>query len=478
MRRAKIVATLGPSTDTEEMIGKLIDTGVNVFRMNFSHGSHESHGELLKRIRKVAAEKKVHVAALQDISGPKIRIGEVDGAMMLKAGDQLVFTKETVVGSDESRDVCLTYPQIIDGLSVGDRIFLADGTIKVEVTSNTGSRAETKVLVGGKLTSRKGVNFPGVKIPVETITEKDKKDLVFGAKIGVDIIALSFVRTGEDIKTAKSILKKEGVATPIFAKIEMVEAMENLDSILDEANGIMVARGDLGVEFGLPRVPVAQKEMIKKANDRGLPVITATQMLASMVNSPFPTRAEVSDIANALLDGTDAVMLSDESAVGKHPVEAVRTLVETITETEKMYAFYQHKLEEHSQDEAIAHSVSALSESLSPDGVIVFTTSGNSAKLLAKYRPCARIMASSPDERTLRQLCVVWGVEPTLVMEKDDNSDRLVHYFLKRAIDDKIIDKNKTYILTVGSPKSKAGSTNMIRIIDSVSMEYLVNMYE
>lgn len=477
MRRAKIVATLGPSTFDEGMIEKLIQTGVNVFRLNFSHGDHAGHKETLDKIRRASKKVGIEVAALQDISGPKIRIGEVDGAIMLEDGDTLSFVKETVTGSDSKRDVCLTYPEIIDGLKAGDRIFLSDGLIKVEVISNSNGRAETKVLVGGKLTSRKGVNFPGVKLPVATITEKDKKDLVFGCELGVDLIALSFVRTKEDILTAKKILEEQGCHTPVFAKIEMVEAMENLDEILEVVDGIMVARGDLGVEFGLPKVPVAQKTIIQKANYKGIPTITATQMLKSMMESPFPTRAEVSDVANAVMDGTDAVMLSDETAVGKFPIEAVQTLVDTITHTETIYNYYQHKNELHPEKEAIALAASSLAETINPDGIICFSTSGSSARTMAKYRPNTRIIVSSPEERVIRQLCVVWGVEPTFAMEKDENSDRLVHNFLKKATENGTIDKNKTYLLTVGSPKSVTGSTNMIRVINSESMQHLLEMF-
>lgn len=477
MRRAKIVCTLGPSTDSEEMIEKLIHAGANVFRMNFSHGTHESHQELLNRIRNVSARIGKPVAALQDISGPKIRIGEVDGAIMLEAGDTLSFVKETVTGSDSQREVCLTYPEIIDGLKEGDKIFLADGTIKVEVYANNGSKVDTRVHVGGKLTSRKGVNFPGVKLPIATITEKDRRDLEFGAKLGVDLVALSFVRTKEDILTAKEILKTHSKNTPIFAKIEMIEAMENLDSIMEAVDGIMVARGDLGVEFGLPRVPVAQKEIIKKANTRGLPVITATQMLKSMMESPYPTRAEVSDVANALLDGTDAVMLSDETAVGHFPVEAVQVLDETIRETQVMYDYYQHKNETHPKQEAIGIAASILAETIEPDGIIVFTTTGTSAYAMAKYRPNARIIVSSPSDETLRKLCVVWGVEPSLHLEKVENSDELVYNFLKEALDKGIIDKEKQYILTVGAPKSESGSTNMIRVLDKEVMNLILDRY-
>ncbi len=475
--RAKIVSTLGPASNSDEGVAELIQVGVNVFRLNFSHGSRESHKETLERIRRVSEKMGKVVSVLQDISGPKVRIGVVEGEILLEAGDTLCFNKNETVGNNETKCVSLSYPEIIDSLNIGDKIFLADGTIKVEVIAKEGEKAKSKVLVGGKLTSKKGVNFPGVKLPIPTITQKDRDDLVFGAEIGVDLIALSFVRKGADILEAKKILQTCGKDTPIFAKIEMVEAMENLDDILSVVDGIMVARGDLGVEFGLPRVPVAQKTIIKKANFKGLPVITATQMLTSMINSPYPTRAEVSDIANAILDGSDAVMLSDETAVGKYPSEAVKMLVQTIRETEEIYGYYQHKNEEHPEKEAIALAASALSETLAPDAIIVFTTSGLSAYTLAKYRPKSRIIVTSPSIETLRRLAVVWGVESALMMEKNENSDKLVYNFLKEGIEQGIIDKNKKYVLTVGAPKSKSGSTNMIRILDTESINAILEQF-
>lgn len=477
-RRAKIVATLGPKSSSEEMIKALLVAGVDVFRLNFSHGNYESHEELFNRIRTIQSDLGKNSAILQDISGPKIRIGEIDGAIYLEADDVLTFSSKKVIGSNESKIVNLSYKEILNVLKVGDKIFLADGTIKVEVSNILDDSVETKVLVGGKLTSKKGVNFPGVKLPISTITDKDRNDLIFGAKLGVDIVALSFVRCAEDVKEAKKILKDSGSETPVFAKIEMIEAMENIDSILEVVDGVMVARGDLGVEFGLPKVPCAQKELIKKANQKGLPVITATQMLISMVNSPYPTRAEVSDVANAILDGSDAVMLSDESAVGSYPVEAIKVLDETICETQRIYNYYQHKDEIHPHKEAIAIATSTLAETIKPDGVIVFTTTGASALTLAKYRPQCRIIVTSPSLSTLRNLSVVWGVESTIHMKKVENSDELVYRFIKNALAQNVININKTYILTVGAPKSESGSTNLIRVLNRDGMEYILNQFE
>jgi len=478
MRHTKIVTTLGPSTSSNEKIEELIKTGVNVFRLNFSHGDYASHKEMIDKIRSISSRLGSHTAILQDISGPKIRIGQVDDILALEVGDKLIYQKEEILSSNANKRVTLSHPEIIDSLEIDSRVYLADGTIKTKIIEKKEGEAIGEVLVGGKLTSRKGVNFPGVTIPVPTITEKDKNDLEFGAKEGVDIVALSFVRKAEDVLEAREILKKHNSNPLLFAKIEMVEAVGNIDSILEAVDGIMVARGDLGVELGFPKVPAVQKQIIKKANYKGIPVITATQMLTSMINSEFPTRAEVSDIANAVLDGSDAVMLSDETAVGKYPVQAVQMLVETITETESIYNYYQHKNEEHPKKEAIALSASTLSETLKPEGIIVFSQTGISALTLAKYRPKAKIIINSSCEATLRKMSVVWGVEQGFALPEIEASDELIYRFLKQALEKDVIDKDKTYIMTIGAPKSKIGNTNLLRVMDSAIIDYMLDMFE
>lgn len=480
MRKAKIVATLGPATGNAEKIEELIKAGVNVFRLNFSHGDHDSHAELVKTIREVAGRLKSNTAILQDISGPKIRIGQVDGELFLNEGDEVSFQKEEVVSNNENKALSLSHPEIIESLSEGSRVYMADGTIKTEIIKKeSNDKAIARVLVGGKLTSRKGVNFPGVVIPVPTITTKDKGDLEFGAKQNVDIVALSFVRTASDVDEAREILKRNGVENPfIVAKIEMVEAVSNIDSILDAVDGVMVARGDLGVEVGLFKVPVVQKEIIKKANHKGLPVIVATQMLISMVNSEFPSRPEVSDTANAILDGADAVMLSDETAVGKHPIEAVKVLDATLKEVESIYNYYQHKNEEHPKKEAIALSASALSETIDPDGIVVFSRRGLSAFTMAKYRPKADIIVNSSDEQVLRRMSLVWGVKQGFVLPDIEASDELIYRFLKHGLENGLINKESSYVLTIGAPKSSIGNTNLVRVIDGTIMDYMLELFE
>ncbi|MFW5989865.1 MAG: pyruvate kinase, partial [Campylobacterales bacterium] len=294
----------------------------------------------------------------------------------------------------------------------------------------------------------------------------------------VDIVALSFVRRASDVAEAREVLKEHNSNPLLFAKIEMVEAMQNIDDILEQVDGVMVARGDLGVELGLSKVPVAQKKLIKKANFKGLPVITATQMLISMINSEFPTRAEVSDIANAVMDGSDAVMLSDETAVGKYPIEAVNVLDETIREIEEIYQYYQHKNEEHPTKEAIALSASTLAETIDPKGIIVFSKRGLSALTLAKYRPKSEIIINSSSVDTLRKMSVVWGVTQGSLMPEIENSDELIYRFIKDGLQRGVIDKDSNYILTIGAPISKIGNTNLLRVIDRSIMEYMIDMFE
>ncbi|HOI82945.1 MAG TPA: pyruvate kinase, partial [Campylobacterales bacterium] len=382
MRKTKIVATIGPATDSEETIEKLILAGVNVFRFNFSHSTHEYHGKNLEKIRKVSDKLGACVAVLQGISGPKIRVGEIAGVMELNEGDMLNFYP--TANFDDKYGVTINYPQILPSLKVGDLIYLADGSIRCEVASNIDGVVKTNILVGGDLTSKKGVNFPNASLPISAITEKDKKDMEYGVKIGVDMMAISFIKSKDDVEEAKKIVAGFGGDCPIFAKIEKGEAVENLSSIVDVVDGLMVARGDLGVELGLSKVPIAQKKIIRAANRKGIPVITATQMLTSMIDSPFPTRAEVSDIANAVLDGTDAVMLSDETTVGKYPIEAIRVLNEAICEVETIYPFYRNLDKIHNPADAIAVAANRMAEDMEPDALIAFTSGGGSARSLAK----------------------------------------------------------------------------------------------
>jgi pyruvate kinase len=407
MRKTKIVATVGPATDSEKMLKKLIVKGVNVFRLNFSHATYEYHKNTIEKIRKVSKAIGKEVAILQDISGPKIRICELKNAMELKNGDTLTLSKDTI--DEKNNTITISYPEILDSLKVGEYVYFADGTIRTKVTKKNKKTVECEVVVAGILTSKKGINFPNSKLKIDTITPKDKKDLRFGAKNGVDIVALSFVAHKKDILIARDILEQEGADPLIFPKIEKPEAMENLESILEHSDGVMVARGDLGVELGLDKVASAQKFIIDMANKMSKPSIVATQMLTSMINSPYPTRAEVSDISNAVLDGADAVMLSDETTVGNYPLEAIGVLVDTTKEIEKIYPYYGDT-NDVKKSESIAAAVTTIAKTLKPHALISFSRTGKSVIQLSRFRPAEPIIASSYDIGTIRKLQIVWGV--------------------------------------------------------------------
>ncbi|BCD68849.1 pyruvate kinase [Nitratiruptor sp. YY09-18] len=455
----KIVATLGPSS--QDKIDKLIKSGVNVFRLNFSHADHNIHKKAINKIRETAKKLGSKTAILQDISGPKIRIGEIDGILELNKGDKIRLVKDQPTSK---YDLTLSFPEIIDDLQVGEYVFFADGTIRAKVVEKDPHSATLIVKNAGVLSSRKGVNFPHSNLSLSAITPKDEKDLRFGAKEGIDIVAISFVNSAQDIQKAREILRQEGANPWIVAKIETKKAVENLASILQASDGVMVARGDLGIEVGIEKVPVIQKRIIKEANRLGKPVITATQMLLSMVNSPFPTRAEVSDVANAVMDGSDAVMLSDETTVGKYPIEAVETLRKVIKETMSIYPFY--KRYEGKDVDAIAGSVADLCKSIAPKAIVSFTSSGTTVKSIAKYRPQAPIIAVTHDKKTSHKLSLVWGVQEILEMPKIKNPENLIQKFLDVAQREKIIAPGDTIILTMGSIVGKEGTTNMIRVVE------------
>ena len=459
MKKAKIVATLGPSSN--DKIEDMIKAGVDVFRLNFSHADHKTHKSSIKKIRDTAKKLDSKTAILQDISGPKIRIGEINGILELKRGDKIRLVKKN---PKSAYDLTISYPEIIDQVEPGEYVFFADGSIRTKVVEKTPDYLVLEVKNEGVLSSRKGVNFPHSNLKISAITPKDEKDLIFGAKNGVDIVAISFVNSKNDILKAKSILKKAGANPWVIAKIETKKAVENLDEILEVSDGVMVARGDLGIEVGIEKVPVIQKKIIRKANKLKKPVITATQMLLSMVNSPFPTRAEVSDVANAVMDGTDAVMLSDETTVGKYPIKAVETLVKIIKEIQNIYPY--HKRYETDDDDAIALSVSDLAKTIEPKAIISFTSSGTTVKSIAKYRPKSPIIAVTHSRDTSRKLKVVWGVEEIFEMPKIKDPEKLIHKFIDTAKKINKLQEGDKIIITMGSIVGREGTTNMIRVYD------------
>lgn len=459
MKKVKIIATLGPSSI--DKISQMIESGVDVFRLNFSHATHKEHKNSIKKIREIAKKLNSKTAILQDISGPKIRIGQINGLLELKRGDKIRLVKSN---PKSIYDLTISYPQIIDNINIKEYVFFADGSIRTEVIDKDKDSITLEVKNEGVLSSKKGVNFPNSKLNISAITPKDEKDLIFGAKNGVDIVAISFVNSKKDILKAKKILKENNANPFVIAKIETKQAVQNLDEILEVSDGVMVARGDLGIEIGIEKVPVIQKKIIRKANKLKKPVITATQMLLSMVNSPFPTRAEVSDVANAVMDGSDGVMLSDETTVGKYPIKAVETLTNIIIEIQKIYPYY--KKYEIIDEDAIAASVADLCKGINPKGIVCFTSSGTTVRSIAKYRPDTTIYAITHNREVSRKLNLIWGVKPLFELPKIKNPEKLIEKFKNLAIEKNIFSKGDKVIVTMGSLVGKEGTTNMIRVIE------------
>ncbi len=430
-RKTKIVCTIGPATSSEERLRELMEAGMNVARLNFSHGTRPEHGMLIDRIRKVSADLGLAVAVLQDLPGPKVRIGPVaNGPVALSPGDLFTLTTRQVPGDE--REVSVSYAGLPEEVSKGDRLLLADGKIALEVLGVSGTDVSCRVQTGGALGSHKGVNLPSGLPGLPILGEKDVEDLRFGMRHHVDYLGVSFVRTADDLRVVKKEIAKHG-STPVIAKIETHAALESFDAILAEADGVMVARGDLGIETPFTRVPVVQKRLIREANRHAVPVITATQMLYSMVESPTPTRAEVNDVANAVVDGSDAVMLSEETSVGKHPVAAVRTMASIAADTENeswaaRLGPAQEPIEEGpgAASDTIARAACEVAESLGVDAIGTITLSGWTARFVAKYRPRQPILAVTPRPETYRRLALVRGVTPLLMKEQSADREDLM----------------------------------------------------
>ena len=423
-RRTKIVATIGPATESPEQLRRLIEAGATTFRLNFSHGDHSEHAARIATIRQVGHELGIHVGILQDLQGPKIRLGRFkDGPITVAKGDRFTLTSRNVACTQEIATV--TYDKLADEVMAGSRILLDDGRVEMVVDSvdKPEQTLYCTVTVGGVLSNNKGVNFPDVQLSIRALTDKDRTDLAFGLKQGVDWVALSFVRNPSDMLEIKELIAGHGHATPVVAKIEKFEAIDQIDDILHLCDGVMVARGDLGVEMPAEEVPLLQKELIRKCNSLGIPVITATQMLDSMVSCPRPTRAEVSDVANAILDGTDAVMLSNESAVGDFPVEAVATMDTVARRIERDYP--RRILDSHMATtipNAICQAVSTVARQLDAAAILPLTNSGATARNVSKFRPSTPILAITNDDKVARQLQLVWGVHPLLLDEMNSSS--------------------------------------------------------
>ena len=477
MKKTKILATVGPASDSVEVLEGLIKAGVNVFRLNFSHGTHDYHKNILDNIRIAEKNTGIRVGILQDICGPKIRVGTLNDDFYLKQGDKIVFARDKIIGKQTDKyeyQLSINQPEILDMLKTGEYIYLCDGNIKAKVIK-TGKVIETEVESDGKLSSNKGVNFPNTVINIDVITPKDEKDLLWGAQNEVDFVAVSFVQNANDILHVRELLENQNSDSKIIAKIEKFDAVENIDEILEVSDGVMVARGDLGIEVPYYKVPSIQKRIIRKANAASKPVITATQMLLSMAENEMATRAEISDVANAVLDGTDAVMLSEESAIGKNPVNVVQVMSNTIKETEEVYPYNKFdRYEFLDETDIVSSSTAKLASQLGVDAIISITNSGKSALKLARYRIKNDIYAVTHDEKTARFLSIVWGLRPLMYIQNQNPSFMLAS-MLKEALSEKVVNKDGTYLVTAGFPTGVEGSTNFIRILKREQIEYYVD---
>lgn len=466
-RKTKIVCTIGPASSSKEVLKKLVRAGMDVARLNLSHGSHETHRRAMETIRSVSRQVGRPVAILLDLQGPKIRTGELlGGEMELKPRQELILTARKVLGKEGV--VHVGYTGIARALSRGQQVLLDDGNLELEVLSTNDTDVVCRVVRGGILKDRKGVNLPGVKTDLPSLTRKDRDDLSFGIDMGVDYVALSFVRSRNDVTALKGIIKRRKADIPVFSKIEKPQAMDDLEAILDVSDGVMVARGDLGVELSPERVPMAQKRIIRKAMDKGKWVITATQMLESMTYNARPTRAETSDVANAILDGTDAVMLSGETSVGRYPVPAVMMMDRIARQVERSYPWGTATEPPRLRDadsipDAISLAACSASASLGLKALVVFTQSGFTAGLVSKDRPPVPILAFTPNEEVRRRMCMYWGVTPIL-HPMADNSDVMVSHMEAELLRRKHVKRGEPIAILAGLPLKQGGITNLLKL--------------
>ncbi len=467
MNRTKIVCTIGPASRDPELLGRLMQAGMNVARLNFSHGTLEEHAAVIADLRRVAEELGKPVAILQDIAGPKIRTGPIaEGEVVLIEGAKIILTARDVPGDADL--VGLTYKELPRSARAGDHLMLADGLLELAVEQVAADDMHCTVVSGGPLTSHKWINLPGRSINAPILTEKDERDLTFGLEQSVDYVALSFVRTAHDIQTVRNLVEKHGSRVALIAKIEKHEALDNIDEIVPLIDGLMVARGDLGVEIPIEQVPRAQKMLIEKANEAAIPVITATQMLVSMVNNPRPTRAEVTDVANAILDGTDAIMLSEETAIGKHPIAAVAVMTKVAADIEEMFPYdeWTRKYEECAKlsfEEAVAHAACAMADDIGAAAIITCTQSGSTTLNVAKYRPKQMLLAMTPDAETRRRLALVWGAISE-VITSEDNALLIERNAITAALQAGHIKPGQPVVITAGIPFHVRGTTNLIKV--------------
>jgi pyruvate kinase len=466
------MCTIGPASDRPEVLDRLIECGMDAARLNCSHGTHDSHARAVKAIREAADRRRTAVAILQDLQGPRIRVGALGPDGVTLAPGQRVFLTGTAPheqpGQAATVTIPVTYPQLAKDILAGARILINDGLIELRAEAVTGRTVECTVVAGGLVTAHKGINLPGTQISAATLTDKDREDLRFSVAQGVDYVALSFVRGPEDVRAAKKLIAALGGDVPVIAKIERPEAIDALDAILQEADGVMIARGDLGVEMGPEAVPVLQKRIIREANRRRRLVITATQMLESMTQNPTPTRAEASDVANAVFDGTDVVMLSAETAIGRHPVETVRVMDRIIRAAEEEIERGPIRRSEQSPGEvsfpeAICTSASSAASAIGASAIVAFSELGMTARLLSKQRPAAPIIAFTPFETVLRRMALYWGVIPRTMLQIDHTDER-IHEAERRLKTEGLASKGQRIVILSGTRIGQPGGTNLMKL--------------
>jgi len=470
MLRTKIVCTIGPASRSLEMLKEMIISGMNVARLNLSHGDRDYHGENVRTIRKASEAVGKPVAVLMDLQGPKLRVGKMEGdGVLLKEGEEIILTSRSVVG--HAGEIPVQYSNLPQLVEAGDRILMDDGLLEVVVLDSTETDIQCQVITGGLLQSNKGMNLPRAHTSIPAITEKDKLDLSFAMEHGADWIALSFVRNANEVVALQELVRRQcpfGRLTPVIAKIEKPEAIQNIDAIIAAADGIMVARGDLGIEASPEEVPMMQKRIIKKCNEAGVPVITATQMLDSMMRNPRPTRAEASDVANAILDGSDAIMLSGETAIGHYPVQALRTMVKIAEHAEvelrqRIALVPLSRPKTEGIAEAVSHAARETAQDLDAAAIITPTVSGHTACMVSRYRPTAPIIAVTPSPMVQRQLCLYWGVYP-LLAKRTANTDQMLADAVGTTREHGLVQPDELVVVTGGAAGSAPGTTNLIKV--------------
>ncbi len=465
IHRTKIVATIGPASNSRGIIVQMVQRGMNVARLNFSHGSYQAHAEMVSLLRSVSAELNTPITILQDLQGPKIRVGQLpEAGIELEVGKKLTLVPQSEASDATSDTVSIDYPYLAEEAKPGEQILLDDGLLELEIVAIEGSAVVCEVIEGGILKSRKGVNLPNLNLRLPSMTEKDKKDLEFGISQGIDWVSLSFVRQAEDIRFIKQFLADRDTDIPVMAKIEKPQAIANLDEIIAECDGLMVARGDLGVEIKPEKVPLLQKEIIRKCNLKNIPVITATQMLDSMIDNPRPTRAEASDVANAIIDGTDAVMLSGESAVGKYPLKAVSMLAKIASSIEPDLQFVNNPPASTDRTNALSEALNAIDQILNLRYIVCFTATGYTALIASGERPHAMVVAFTPNINVYHRLNLVWGVKPVYLEKEGTTFEELVATAETYLLEKQLAESGDQILIMGGIPTQKPQGTNFLKI--------------